>query len=207
VIGSTLTPAVSEVRILASPGGEATAFLNFFSVLDRSGERIVIDGPCLSACTLVLSTIPRARICVTPRAVLGFHAARRMDDQGRMYPAPEATRSVAASYPADVRAWIQQHGGLTAKPIFLRGRQLAALYPRCSYQTRSSMRLSGRMRRSPPHAAQPRRQGGNPRPGLMRLYHFAAIGTCPRLPLRRGRMPDLILLSTLGRSPTHQHRR
>jgi hypothetical protein len=40
VIGSTLTPAVSEVRILASPGGEATAFLSSFSVLDRFGERV-----------------------------------------------------------------------------------------------------------------------------------------------------------------------
>jgi hypothetical protein len=132
VIGSALAPAVAEVRILASPGGNAETFLDFFSVLDRSGERVVIDGPCFSACTLVLSTIPRDRICVTPRAVLGFHAARLMDDRGRMYPAPEATQSVTASYPADVRAWIRQQRGLTAKPIFLRGRQLAALYPRCS---------------------------------------------------------------------------
>jgi hypothetical protein len=132
VVGSALAPAVAEVRILASPGGNAEAFLGFFSVLDRSGERVVIDGPCLSACTLVLSTIPRDRICVTPRAILGFHAARLMDDRGRMYPAPEATQAVAASYPADVRAWIQQHGGLTARPIFLRGRQLARLYPHCS---------------------------------------------------------------------------
>jgi hypothetical protein len=130
VIG--LAPAVAEVRILASPGGEAEAFLGFFSVLRRSGERVVIDGPCFSACTLVLSTIPRDRICVTQRAILGFHAAQLVDDRGRKYRAPEATRLVAASYPADVRDWIQQHGGLTAKPIFLRGRQLAALYPHCS---------------------------------------------------------------------------
>ena len=27
-----------------------------------SGERIVIDGPCLSACTLVVSMVPRDRI-------------------------------------------------------------------------------------------------------------------------------------------------
>lgn len=127
-----LAPALADVRILASPGGEAGAYLNFFSLLKRSGERVVIDGPCLSACTLVLSIVPRERICVTRRAVLGFHAARLMDEQGRIYPAPNATRVVAATYPPAIRAWIERHGGLTAKAIFLRGRELAALYPHCS---------------------------------------------------------------------------
>jgi hypothetical protein len=36
-----------------------------------------------------------------------------------------------ATYPAGVRAWIERKGGLTQRPIFLSGRQLAALYPRC----------------------------------------------------------------------------
>ena len=35
----------------------------------------MIDGACLSACTLVLGIVPRERICVTQRAMLGFHAA------------------------------------------------------------------------------------------------------------------------------------
>jgi hypothetical protein len=67
------TPSLADVRILASPGGEVGSFIRLFAVLRESGERIVIDGPCLSACTLVLSTIPEERICVTRRAVLGFH--------------------------------------------------------------------------------------------------------------------------------------
>jgi hypothetical protein len=45
--------------------------------------------------------------------------------------APEATRTVTASYPPGVRAWIKKRGGLTQKPIYLRGKELAALYPRC----------------------------------------------------------------------------
>jgi hypothetical protein len=128
-----VAPAHADVRILSSPGGEARAFLEFFSVVNGSGQRVVIDGPCLSACTLVLTTIPNDRICVTPRAVLGFHAARLMDEKGRIYAAPEATRAVAASYPPPIRDWIARHGGLTAKPIYLRGRELAALYPRCTH--------------------------------------------------------------------------
>jgi hypothetical protein len=97
----------------------------------ESGQRVVIDGPCFSACTLVLSTVPRSRICVTPRAILGFHAARLVDQFGYQYPAPEATRVVAAAYPVKIRNWIKRHGGLTRVPIFLSGRELAALYPRC----------------------------------------------------------------------------
>jgi hypothetical protein len=129
---AALAPASAEVRILASPGGEVGQYLKLFSLVRASGERVVIDGPCFSACTLLLSTIPHNRICVTPRAVLGFHAPRLVDQAGRVFPAPRATRLFAASYPAAVRAWIRRHGGLTSRTIFLSGRELAALYPRCS---------------------------------------------------------------------------
>ena len=64
------------------------------------------DGPCLSACTLVLSMVPNNRICVTPRAILGFHAARSVDPRGRMYAEPEASELVLEGYPAPVRGWI-----------------------------------------------------------------------------------------------------
>jgi len=98
----------------------------------QSGERVIIDGPCLSACTLVLSTIPSNRICVTRRAVLGFHAPRMVDRKtGRSSRAPEATRIVINSYPAKVRAWIKKRGGLSQRLILLRGRELAALYRHC----------------------------------------------------------------------------
>ena len=82
-----LASAHAEIRILASPGGQVGPFLDLFDKVRATGERVVIDGPCLSACTLVLSTIPQDRICVTPRAVLGFHAARWIDQQGQQYAA------------------------------------------------------------------------------------------------------------------------
>ena len=124
-------PAPAEVRIEASPGGEASSFIEFFEQLRQSRERVVIDGPCFSACTLVLIIMPRSRICVTQRAVFGFHAAKAIDQYGREYPAPEVTRVVAAAYPAPIRNWIKLHGGLTRAPIFLGGRELAGMYPRC----------------------------------------------------------------------------
>jgi hypothetical protein len=124
-------PVQAEVRILASPGGEVGPFLDLFERVNASGERVVIDGPCLSACTLVLMTVPRERICVTRRAVLGFHAARSIDRRGRIYAEPEASREVQAAYPPPVRDWIARRGGLTSRLLLLRGRELAAIYPRC----------------------------------------------------------------------------
>ena len=124
-------PARAEVRILASPGGQVGPFLDLFEGVRNSGERVVIDGPCLSACTLVLSLVPNDRICVTRRAVLGFHAARSVDRRGRMYAEPEASELVMEAYPAMVRGWIRRHGGLTSHLLLLRGRELAAIYPSC----------------------------------------------------------------------------
>ena len=127
----SLGAARADLRIVSSAGGEVGPYLQFFAAVRQSGERVIIDGPCLSACTLVLSTIPQDRICVTPRAVLGFHSARWIDQQGQQYAAPDETRLVTAAYPAGVRAWIKRKGGLTQKLILLRGRRLAALYPHC----------------------------------------------------------------------------
>ena len=128
---STL-PVRADFRILSSSGGEVGSFLGVFARVRQSGDRVIIDGPCLSACTLVLSTIPKNRICVTRRAVLGFHAPKYVDPRsGRMSRSPQATRIVTQSYPAGVRAWIKKRGGLTGKLIYLRGRELGSLYRRC----------------------------------------------------------------------------
>ena len=126
-----VTPAEAEVRILGSPGGQVGPFLDMFDRIRASGEPVVIDGPCISACTLVLSVVPNDRICVTRRAVLGFHAARSIDRRGRLYAEPEASEAVLEAYPAPVRDWIRRRGGLTSRLLLLRGRDLAAIYPRC----------------------------------------------------------------------------
>jgi hypothetical protein len=124
-------PVHAEVRILGSPGGQVGPFLDLFERVRASGEGVVIDGPCLSACTLVLSVVPNDRICVTRRAVLGFHAARSIDRRGRFSAEPEASEAVLEAYPAPVRDWIRRRGGLTSRLLLLRGRDLAAIYPRC----------------------------------------------------------------------------
>jgi hypothetical protein len=123
--------ARAEVRILASPGGQVGPFIELFDRVNASGERVVIDGPCLSACTLVLSMVPNGRICVTRRAVLGFHAARSIDRRGKIYAEPEASQLVLDAYPGPVRNWIIRRGGLTSRLLLLRGRELTAMYRPC----------------------------------------------------------------------------
>jgi hypothetical protein len=125
-------PAFAEMRILASPGGRVGYFVEFFDRVRASGEPVIIDGPCLSACTLVLSIVPNQRICVTRRAVLGFHGAFSFDAHGRAVGDPEASAAVLEAYPAPIRDWIRRRGGLTKRSLMLRGRELAAMYPRCS---------------------------------------------------------------------------
>jgi hypothetical protein len=129
--GLVSPPARAEVRILASPGGQVGPFLDLFARVRASGERVVIDGPCLSACTLVLSVVPEDRICVTRRAVLGFHAARSIDRRGHLFAEPEASEMVLRTYPDPVRAWIERRGGLTSRLLKLRGRELRMMYPSC----------------------------------------------------------------------------
>jgi hypothetical protein len=46
-------------RHVNDPGGEITAYVHKFQEMRASGERLVIDGPCLSACTLFTAFIPR----------------------------------------------------------------------------------------------------------------------------------------------------
>ena len=123
--------ARAEMRILGSPGGQVGPFIDLFDKVRASGERVVIDGPCMSACTLVLSVVPSERICVTRRAVLGFHAARSIDRRGRVYAEPEASKLVLEAYPGPVRDWIVSHGGLSKRLLLLRGRDLTAMYRSC----------------------------------------------------------------------------
>ena len=125
------TATAADIRIVRDPGGEVSSYIQKFEDVRASGERVVIDGPCLSACTLVLSIVPNERICVTRRAVLGFHAARSIDRRGRLYAEPEASEAVLETYPAPVRDWIIRRGGLTSRLLLLRGRELSAIYRSC----------------------------------------------------------------------------
>jgi len=114
------------------PGGEVSSYLRTFYEMRAIGQRIAIDGPCLSACTLLTGIVPRDHVCITNRAVLGFHAASYYNDVSRsLVPTRAGTRLVMRLYPSEIRAWINRHGGLTPQLITMRGRELAAFYRPC----------------------------------------------------------------------------
>jgi hypothetical protein len=124
--------ASAEMRIANDPGGEVSSYVRKYQAMRAAGEHIVVDGPCLSACTLFTGIIPRDHVCVTERAALGFHAASYYDDASRsLVPTREGTRVVMRLFSPQVRAWINRHGGLTPQIITMRGPELAALYPVC----------------------------------------------------------------------------
>jgi hypothetical protein len=123
-------PSSAVTRIRDDMGGPLGSYLRMFATIRDSGERVIIDGNCFSACTLV-TIIPKERICITKRAVLGFHAGWIDDQTGRQVISAEGTRLLYALYPPTIRDWITKHGGLGVRTILLKGRELAAFYPAC----------------------------------------------------------------------------
>ena len=128
-LATPVSPVASE-RILDDSGGRIGNYLTRYEALRKSGRRVAIDGTCASACTLLLGVIPRDRICVTPRAVLAFHAAWNLSLTGLQNNAP-GTKYLWSHYPDSVRRWITRHGGLRSQTIYLGGRELAAMFSAC----------------------------------------------------------------------------
>jgi len=123
--------ASAETRIGDDKGGSVGKYLLMFSEIRDSGEHVVIDGDCFSACTLVTAILPASRVCVTDRAALGFHAGWVDDGAGNRVVSPEGTRLLYVLYPPKVRRWITHHGGLGTRMIVLKGRELTDFYALC----------------------------------------------------------------------------
>jgi hypothetical protein len=130
-ITGLLTKAAAMVRITDDHGGNMGAYLSRYMALRDTGEQIVIDGTCSSACTLVLGIVPQDRICVTANAVLGFHAAGRPGFLGLAVINDPGTRTLWNIYPNSIRQWIKRHGGLGPRMIYLSGPELFAMYRQC----------------------------------------------------------------------------
>jgi len=165
-----VTAAQATVRIVLDPGGQIGPYLENLHALRNSGERVIIDGPCLSACTMVLGVIPKERICVTPKARLGFHAAWHPGDDGRPVTSRAATQLLMDIYPQHVRTWIKGHGGLSPKMMYLSGRELAAMYQTCQDEPRKQPDARKQADARKPGASVPKR----PPQGFVAADYFSA---------------------------------
>src|SRR4051794_32716354 len=109
------SPALADYRITRDFGGLVEQYKAKYTQIRDRKERVIIDGICNSACTLVLGMIPLNRVCVTPKASLGFHQAY-IDKSwtfGVKVMSYAGTADLVSYYPATVKDWIKRHGGLT----------------------------------------------------------------------------------------------
>src|SRR6195256_5095977 len=135
------------VRIGEDRGGRIGTYVDKYQGLRTSGETVIIDGLCASACTIILGAVAHDKICVTSHATLGFHAAWDFGTNGRAVTNSEATQMLYSMYPTPVRRWIAQRGGLTPRMLFLRGKQLMSMYKPCYLDAQASApRLSSARR-------------------------------------------------------------
>jgi hypothetical protein len=143
-IPSLLTAAVAAATVISSPSAHATmrlandpggliaAYQHKFERARATGERVIIDGSCLSACTLAIGLVPREQVCATPKAVLGFHAAWQPTPWGGRAVSVPATQHMMNIYRPELQGWINARGGLTPHMIFLKGTELNGMVQACS---------------------------------------------------------------------------
>lgn len=116
--------AHADIRIGRDTGGIVRDYEARVQGLRFSGQRVVIDGVCSSACTLHLN-LPRDQICATPRAIFVFHT---VSDKMLGLPNWHGNEQMMNAYPPHVRMVVMQRGGLWLKPFSIRG---TALVPAC----------------------------------------------------------------------------
>jgi hypothetical protein len=123
--------AHATMRLANDPGGLIAAYQHRFDRARTAGEHIIIDGSCLSACTLAIGLVPMENVCATSKAVLGFHAAWQPTPYGGRAVSVPATQHMMNIYPTELQGWIKSHGGLTPHMIFLKGEELNSIVPAC----------------------------------------------------------------------------
>ena len=144
IVATVASPrdAKATLWITGDKGGTILEYAERYAQVRQTGEQVIIDGKCLSACTMVIGMVPRNRICATPKAMLGFHAAFLRTSDGGTRASTDATKFMMKAYPPEVRTWIKQHGGLTTRMIFLMGSELAGFVPTCGATAGASARVA-----------------------------------------------------------------
>lgn len=110
---ATVAHSAPVVVIKTDIGGILKDYIAAAKAYARSGTYIVVDGDCVSACTLYFSYVPKSRICATPQARLGFHWASdlKVNEDGTLDNStkvhnPEATKRWINSFPKEMRKWV-----------------------------------------------------------------------------------------------------
>jgi hypothetical protein len=125
----------NALTITNDQGGLIPMYVAKMQRAAAKGERVIIDGNCLSACTMTLGIIPPENVCATPRAVLGFHSAFTPTPWGQKRDYPPGTREMVSHYPPAILEWIKSHGGLHPRLIYLRAPEIFQYVRPCNDET------------------------------------------------------------------------
>jgi hypothetical protein len=111
------SPARADLHITSDHGGYVSEYKAKYERIRDRHERVIIDGVCNSACTLVFGIVPLNKVCVTPHASLGFHEAYydKAFTFGIKVTSYEGTSELMSYYPQPVKEWISRNGGLTTE--------------------------------------------------------------------------------------------
>jgi len=122
------------VRITHDIGGSVANYAQRFNSIRLSGQNVIIDGLCASACTLVTGMVPPDKICVTGRARLAFHRVKMTgtclgDDP---VASEQMTGMVYDRYPSQIQSWIDAHGGMMRDNfVYMPSRDLKRIFRSC----------------------------------------------------------------------------
>jgi hypothetical protein len=94
-----------------SAGGNVLGFRLQGQDLAAHSIPVIVDGPCLSACTLLVDEA-RGNVCITDRAVFGYHQSFADNGGARSY--------VPLEYKTPgLDAYLEGHGGLPKGPFLM----------------------------------------------------------------------------------------
>jgi hypothetical protein len=117
---SLLSPALADTKIITGastegktvtmdPGGSIFQYADAYRKDRDANTKFIIDGPCISACTLITVFIKPENVCVTDAALFGFHSAGIAGPMGTEFSA-EATRLIWHWYSPKIRNLLFEYG-------------------------------------------------------------------------------------------------
>lgn len=122
-------PCSNPCIIEFSPGGVMDLFAAEGRQLAADHTPVIVDGPCLSACTILVD-LARANVCVTRNAVLGYHQGMKPGDDGS-----PTFEQIDYKTPG-LNAYIKAHGGLpqpdSGHMLMLNFAEASAFYRPCA---------------------------------------------------------------------------
>ena len=126
VLGCTGDPCV----VSFNGGGEIESFQAAAREAKRTGRRVVINGPCLSACA-IFADVARSRVCITSKAKFGFHKGYVLDQPtaGGRY---RLVKRFTPSHSRDITNWVKNNGGFPTRGFnFMRASAAKQIWHPC----------------------------------------------------------------------------